>query len=98
MAVYSETDAQQAVEDIKKIVGDIPMAIQYELQDGGEFLLLNIDFTEQPTETQVKAWYKTLKEYFSKAFPKPIEGYSWMINIMHKRYILDSVMDEIAIH
>jgi hypothetical protein len=81
MVFYSETITLRAIEEIK---------------DQGDFLLININFSERPSQLNLETWRKNLKEHFSKIFPKPEKDYSWMINIMHNRYILESVMDEIT--
>lgn len=96
MSFYSETLAQQTIKDIKRIIGNTPMRISYEIQDYGEFLLLIIDMIERPKQAQLEIWYRKLKEHFSDKFPKPKEGYSWMININYKGYILESVTDDIS--
>jgi hypothetical protein len=96
MVFYSETITLRAIEEITEILSNAPMTMDYEIQDQGDFLLININFSERPSQLNLETWRKNLKEHFSKIFPKPEKDYSWMINIMHNRYILESVMDEIT--
>ncbi len=99
VALYSDTIAQQAIDDIHQVMKGVSMTVAYEIQDYGDFLLLSIELEKRPDKAKLEEWYQILKKHFSEKFPKPIdptEGYSWMICIKYQGFILDSVMDKIS--
>ncbi len=97
MKLYSETIAQQAIEDITNIIGNAHITIEYEIQDYGEFLLLRVKFLEAPSRVNIEIWHQELKKHFSKLFPNPVKGYTWMITLEHRETMLDSIMDELRL-
>jgi hypothetical protein len=80
------------VGSLRDATGDDWRSVEWELQDGGEFLLITVELTARPLDRNAPhrmAAYTALSHLIP---PKENGEYSWMVVFKYAEEICDSVM------
>jgi len=95
MGIYTSETAVNAIKYIEDAMSSTDCNVTYEIQDGGDFLLLIIDLKEELPLRTLEKFHQDFKNIFSRKFPKVSRDYSWMIVFRYQETVIDSVFDDI---
>lgn len=93
---YTDQIAKDALIDLSNLDCGVLSDYSYEIQDFGEFLLLQAQIKLGISAADLSALNKKIKLHFEKKLPMRLDDYGWMVVLLHGDFVIDSVLPDMT--